>query len=66
MAEWRMMLAKLLDALRPCSRGHRADRRSPEKSWRLGATGWFTGGTLVGVLALVVLADQYFESRKQS
>ena len=36
-----------------------------ERSWRLGVTGWFTGGTLLAVLAIVVLADEYFESRKR-
>jgi hypothetical protein len=36
-----------------------------EKSWKLGATGWFTGGTLAAVLAIVVLADHYFETRRQ-
>ena len=36
-----------------------------DKTWQLGATGWFTGGTLLAVLALVALADEYFV-RKQS
>ena len=35
-----------------------------EKGWKLGVTGWFTGGTLLAVLAIVVLADYYFESRR--
>ena len=35
-----------------------------EREWRLGVTGWFTGGTLLAVLALVVLADQYFATRR--
>lgn len=35
-----------------------------EKEWRMGATGWFTGGTLLAVLAIVVLADYYLESRR--
>ena len=34
-----------------------------EKEWRLGLTGWFTGGTLLAILALVVLADEYFARR---
>ena len=37
-----------------------------EKTWRLGPTGWFTGGTLLAVLSLVFLADHYFESKGQS
>ena len=34
-----------------------------DKTWKLGPTGFFTGGTLLAVLALVVLADQYFASK---
>ena len=36
-----------------------------EREWRLGITGWFTGGTLLAVLAVVVLMDEYFESRRR-
>ena len=32
--------------------------------WKLAVTGWFTGGTLLAVLSLVVLADEYFERRR--
>ena len=35
-------------------------------TWKLGPTGWFTGGTLLAVLAVVVLADHYFESKAES
>ncbi len=35
-----------------------------DRQWRLGVTGWFIGGTLLAVLALVVLADEYFASRR--
>ena len=28
-------------------------------AWKLGVTGWFTGGTLLAVISLVVLADEY-------
>ena len=34
-----------------------------EKEWRLGPEGWFTGGTLLAVLSLVVLADEYFRRK---
>jgi hypothetical protein len=27
-------------------------------------TGWFTGGTLLALLALVVLADEYFAGKR--
>ena len=30
-----------------------------DSEWKLGVTGWFTGGTLVAVLSLVVLADHF-------
>ena len=34
-----------------------------DKSWKLEPIGWFTGGTLLAVLSLVMLADHYFASR---
>ena len=37
-----------------------------DRVWKLGVTGWFTGGTLLAVLALVVLADEYFARRSSS
>ena len=36
-----------------------------EKTWKLGSTGWLTGGVLVAVLSIVVLADYYVESRRK-
>ena len=36
-----------------------------DREWKLGVTGWFTGGTLLAILAIVVLADHYFASRRQ-
>ncbi len=36
-----------------------------DSEWKLGVTGWFTGGALVAVLSLVVLADHYFDTRTQ-
>ena len=35
-----------------------------DRTWKLGVTGWFTGGTLLAVLSLVVLAEEYFMSRQ--
>ncbi len=32
-------------------------------TWKLGVTGWFTGGTLLAVLSLVGLGDHYFASK---
>ena len=37
-----------------------------DRTWRLGAVGWFTGGTLLAVLVLAVYAEQYFVSRRQA
>ena len=36
-----------------------------DREWRLGVTGWFTGGTLLAVLAIVMLADEYVEYRRR-
>ena len=30
-----------------------------DKTWQLGIVGWFTGGILLGVVALVLLVDGY-------
>ena len=37
-----------------------------DRTWKLGVTGWFTGGTLLALLTLVVLADEYFSRRQSS
>lgn len=37
-----------------------------DRMWKLGPIGWFTGGTLLTVLSLVILADYYFESKGDS
>ena len=37
-----------------------------DRQWKLGATGWFTGGTLLAVIALVILADLFVASRRQA
>ena len=35
-----------------------------EREWRLAGTGWFGGGTLLAVLALVILVDEYVAVRR--
>ncbi len=35
-----------------------------EREWRLSVTGWFTGGILLAVLTLILLADEYLEARR--
>ena len=39
---------------------------SVDRTWKLGVTGWFMGGTLLALLTLVVLADEYFSRRQSS
>ena len=34
-------------------------------TWKLGIVGWFTGGTLLGVVALILMMDEYFELRRR-
>ena len=36
-----------------------------DKVWKLGTVGWFTGGTLLGVVALMLILDEYSEFRRQ-
>ena len=35
-----------------------------EREWRLGVTGWFTGGSLLALLAIKLVLDGYVESRR--
>ena len=35
-----------------------------EREWRLGSTGWFEGGLLVALLALVILVDEYVMTQR--
>ncbi len=35
-----------------------------EREWLLAVTGWFTGGTLLAVLAGLLLVDAYVEMRR--
>ena len=36
-----------------------------DRIWKLGTVGWFAGGTLLGVVALILMMDEYFELRKR-
>ena len=36
-----------------------------DREWKLGVVGWFTGGTLLGVVALILMMDEYFELRRR-
>ena len=35
------------------------------RSWKLGVTGWFTGGILLALLAVILMLDQHIESRRR-
>ena len=36
-----------------------------DRIWQLGTVGWFTGGTLLGVVAIILLLDEYTEVRRK-
>ena len=36
-----------------------------DRIWQLGTVGWFTGGTLLGVVALILMMDEYIELRRR-
>jgi len=35
-------------------------------TWKLGVVGWFTGGTLLGIVAIVLMLDEYAEFRRRA
>lgn len=35
-------------------------------TWKLGVVGWFTGGTLLGIVAIVLMLDEYTEFRRRA
>ena len=37
-----------------------------DQTWKLGVTGWFTGGTLLAFIALGLLADEFMRARRQN
>ncbi len=65
MADWRLLLARILTIGAFACGIIGLVIGIVDREWKLGVTGWFTGGTLLAVLAIVVLADHYFESRRQ-
>jgi hypothetical protein len=36
-----------------------------DRTWKLNVVGWFTGGSLLAILAIVVLADEFLASRRK-
>ena len=37
-----------------------------EKIWRLGTVGYFTGGALLALVAIMLIADEYAEARRKA
>ena len=37
-----------------------------DRIWKLGTIGWFTGGTLLGVVAMILLLDEYVAYRRRN
>ncbi len=35
-----------------------------DSTWKLGAVGYFTGGTLLGVVALIFMVDEFMDQRR--
>ncbi len=63
MAEWRIPLARLLMLFAVVCGIIGLVIGIDDRQWRLGVTGWFTGGSLLAILSIVVLADQYVASK---
>ena len=36
-----------------------------DRTWKLGVTGWFTGGTLLALLAVILALDEYTAFRRR-
>ena len=65
MDEWRVMFARVLMLLAMACGLVGLVIGLVEREWRLGVTGWFSGGTLLAILSILVLADHYVEHRKR-
>ena len=35
-----------------------------DKEWKLGVVGWFTGGTLLGVVAVITILDDFAQRQR--
>ena len=35
-----------------------------DKVWKLGVVGWFTGGTLLGIVAIIIILDEFVVRQK--
>ena len=35
-----------------------------DSTWKLGTVGYFTGGTLLGVVALIFMVDEFMDQRR--
>ena len=66
MKEWRLISAKLLTLGAIACGVVGLIIGVVDREWKLGVTGWFSGGTLLAILSIVALADEYFESRRRN
>lgn len=66
MDNWRLMLAKLFMLVALVAGVLGIIVGLADKTWKYGVEGYFTGGTLLAVLSLVVLADEYFARKNGS
>lgn len=66
MKEWRLIFAKLLTLGAIACGVVGLIIGVVDREWKLGVTGWFSGGTLLAILSIVALADEYFESRRRN
>lgn len=66
MKEWRLIFAKLLMLGAIACGVVGLIIGVVDREWKLGVTGWFSGGTLLAILSIVALADEYFESRRRN
>ncbi|MDP6549594.1 MAG: hypothetical protein QF659_05940 [Dehalococcoidia bacterium] len=65
MANWRTSLARLF-ALGCVTLGILGlIVGATDRVWKLGTVGWFTGGTLLGVVAIILLLDEYADLRRR-
>ena len=64
LVEWRLIVAKLLMTTALACGIVGLLIGIDERTWKLGITGWFTGGILLAVLAITVLIDEYFEAKR--
>jgi len=64
-SEWRILLARLLGLGGLGCGIVGLVIGMVDRIWKLGVTGWFTGGILLALLAVILLLDEYTEFRRR-